>query len=288
MEYGRSSSGVANGSSQGVLQMQTERMTAWFEATASRHSRRVYTAAPVDSETLDTLASACEGFHPYPDARVTLVTEPGTDIFTGVIGSYGKVTGAPHVLCVIVDEDAPFAQQHAGYVGEAAVLEATSLGLGTCWIGGFFDPEKAARLVRLGENERVVAVSPVGIAVDDYSGSERAMRTMSSAHKRKSLERIVPEGTAGWPDWALAAVECARIAPSAVNRQPWRFRMRNRDLLISRDSPIEMPRVTKALDCGIAMLHIQLGALSKGVMGRWEDLAEGPTMARFVPLGEPE
>ncbi len=262
--------------------MRTPRMNAWFEAVASRRSRRAFTSAPADSALLDDLAGACEGFHPYPDARVTLVSEPATDIFTGVIGAYGKVTGAPHVLCMIADERTPFAQQHCGYVGEAAVLEATALGLDTCWIGGFFDPDKAARLVRLGSTERVVAVSPVGIATDGLSGSERAMRGVASAHKRKPLSKIAPDGTQEWPPWAVAAVECARIAPSAVNRQPWRFRMKDGALEVSRDSAIEMPKVTKALDCGIAMLHAELGALSKGAAGEWEDLKGESALARFV------
>ncbi len=39
--------------------------------------------------------------------------------------------------------------------------------------------------------------------------------------------------------------------------------------------------MAKRLDCGIAMLHIELGALSKGVKGRWE-LLKQPQVARFV------
>ncbi|HHY93759.1 MAG TPA: nitroreductase, partial [Firmicutes bacterium] len=38
-----------------------------------------------------------------------------------------------------------------GYTGEAVVLEATALGLATCWVGGFFRPEVAARLLGVGE-----------------------------------------------------------------------------------------------------------------------------------------
>jgi hypothetical protein len=258
-------------------------MQRWFEATVRRRSRRTYTTETVDPAVLDSLAEMCEGFHPYPDARVALVTEPATDIFTGVIGSYGKVTGAPHVLCMIADAGRPFAQQHIGYVGEAAVLEATALGLDTCWVGGFFDPQKASRLVRLGEQERIVAVSPVGIAVSELSGAERTMRSMSSAHKRKPIETLAPSGTSGWPAWALAALECARIAPSAVNRQPWRFRMDGSVLEVLRDSKAEMPKVTKALDCGIAMLHAQLGAFSTGVSGTWIDAKSGLGVARFEP-----
>jgi nitroreductase len=262
-------------------------MKAWYEAAQTRRSRRTYDTRPARTEQLETLSTSCDGFHPYDDARVTLVAEPGLDVFTGVIGSYGKVTGAPHVLVMIADSDSRFAQQHAGYVGEAAVLEATALGLGTCWVGGFFDKSKAAGLVHLAPGERIVAVSPVGTPVTADSASERTMLRMARSHTRKPLEKVAGTETASWPEWARAAVECARIAPSAINRQPWRFRLEDGALVVSQDSPLETPRVTKALDCGIAMLHAELGALSQGVAGRWHDVAEKADLARFTPLEVP-
>ncbi len=265
--------------------MREARMRAWFDATTVRRSRRAFDSTPVDAERLDALAAACGGFHPHPDARVALVAEPTVDVFSGIVGSYGKVTGAPHVLFMIADSRSPHSQQHAGYVGEAAILEATSMGLGTCWIGGFFDSAKAERLIRLDPNERVVAVSPVGTPVEKPSSAERAMSRMARSRRRKPLDRITSESTENWPAWALAALECARIAPSAVNRQPWRFNYEEPCLIVSRDSLVETPKVTKALDCGIAMLHAELGALSVGIAGAWEDLDSGRALARFRPIG---
>ena len=39
--------------------------------------------------------------------------------------------------------------------------------------------------------------------------------------------------------------------------------------------------ISKRLDCGIAMLHIEVAALDCGVQGRWEFL-EAPKVARFT------
>jgi hypothetical protein len=39
---------------------------------------------------------------------------------------------------------------------------------------------------------------------------------------------------------------------------------------------------TVALDMGIAMLHVEIGAQHEGVRGRWESL-DGDSVARFVP-----
>jgi len=45
---------------------------------------------------------------------------------------------------------------------EHLVLMATSLGLGTCWVGGFDDPANISRLFELGDTLIPIAVIPVG------------------------------------------------------------------------------------------------------------------------------
>ncbi len=260
-------------------------MMAWYEAASRRRSRRSYTDQRIGRETLSRLSASCEGFRPYGDARVVVIPEPSSDIFTGIVGSYGKIRGALHVIAVIADESHPTSHAHAGYMGEAAILEATALGLDTCWVGGFFDPRKVDRMVDTSPGERVVCVSPVGFAHDAYSGVERVMRRMAGAHRRKPLETIAA-GVAEWPTWARSAAECVRIAPSAVNRQPWRLRLDDGALVVSRDSALEAPKVTKALDCGIAMLHAELGALAVGVQGRWSDREHDRDVAAFTPEEE--
>jgi hypothetical protein len=237
----------------------------------------------VDPAKLKRLGALCDSWRPYPDARVALVAHPSADIFTGIVGSYGKVKGAPHVLVFIGDERSDFADQHVGYTGEAIVLEATVLGLATCWVGGFFSAKRVAQIVDLKPGERAYAVSPLGIALVNDSLTERAMAGMAGAHHRKRVTEIAPGIEHGdWPTWAVAAVETARVAPSAVNRQPWRFRFEDGGIVVAKDTPFETPKVTKRLDIGIAMLHIELAAQAHGLTGRWTDL-EGTDVARFDP-----
>jgi hypothetical protein len=76
-------------------------------------------------------------------------------------------------------------------------------------------------------------------------------------------------------------VVAARIAPSAMNRQPWRFTLDGGALRVAYDGADALP-TSKRLDCGIAMLHAELGAAGEGVGGSWELLTE-PDVACFVP-----
>jgi len=254
----------------------------WLGAVARRRSRRVFDRVPVDATALEDVAGLCEVWRPYPDCRVVLVTSPSVDVFTGIIGGYGKVVGAPHVLVFVGDERSEFADQHLGYCGEAVILEATRLGLANCWIGGFFSAKRVAKVVDLRPGERVFAVSPLGYAPVEPSASERTMAGFAGAHKRKCVAELAPSLDDSWPAWAVSAVETARLAPSAVNRQPWRFRMDLGGLVIAKDSRFETPKVTKRLDIGIAMLHAELAAIAHGVDGAWTDLT-GADVARFDP-----
>ena len=267
-----------------VAALFAERGPAWLAAVALRRSRRAYDSRPVDPATLDALDAVCTRFRPHADARVVLVREPRVDVFTGFVGGYGKVKNAPHLLVFIGDERAPFADQHVGYTGEAVVLEAAARELDTCWVAGFFRASLARSLVDLAPGERVFAVSPLGHGTTNLAFGERGMRSMAHSHRRRTVLQIAPSVSAGWPDWAVAAVETARIAPSAVNRQPWRFRFDAGALVIARDSGVETPKVTKRLDCGIAMLHAELGARASGASGAWRDLSIGLDVARYVTI----
>lgn len=260
-----------------------ENAAEWLGAVVKRRSRRSFDRMRIAAGTLQHLGRLCESWRPHPNCRAVLVPAPTVDVFTGLIGSYGKISGSPHLLVFVGDTGSEFADQHVGYCGEAVILEATRLGLATCWVGGFFSAKRVARLICLERGERAYAVSPLGFAPAASSATERTMAGFAGAHKRKCVAELAPTLFDEWPQWAVAAVETARLAPSAVNRQPWRFRMDGGGLVVSKDSGFETPKVTKRLDIGIAMLHVELATISCGIGGSWTDLT-GSDVARFDPV----
>lgn len=253
---------------------------AWHAAVDVRRSRRSYDGRPLPVESSAALAALAESFRPFPDARVVFVSDAPQSLFAGIIGSYGGISGAPSALVFIGDPSSSEAREHVGYTGEALVLEATRLGLQTCWVGGLFSGGVAERVARVGAGERVYAVSPVGSAKVSASAKERVLFGMGREKKRLAPERFAP-GSSAWPAWASAAVTSARLAPSAMHSQPWRFRMEGDALIVSFEGA-ERPRISKRIDAGIAMLHAELGAAAAGVAGRWTSLAS-PDVARFDP-----
>ncbi len=256
----------------------------WVEAAHVRRSRRSYDGTPLDAETLAAMESLCKSFRPSPVARAVLLAKAPPDIFTGIVGSYGQVTGAPSAVAIVGTNGAPGVQMSIGYTGEAIVLEATRLGLGTCWIGGYYKPTRVAELLNLGGGERVYAITPLGTPSELLTSYEELAHTVKTVTgpPRKPAEEIAP-GSEDWLPWARAGVELARIAPSAVNRQPWRFRYEEGRVIVAFDGPETGYKVSKKLDCGIAMLHFELGAAAAGVQGQWERADDhGSDVARYV------
>jgi nitroreductase len=262
--------------------------SVWHDAISKRRSIRQYAPKPVESADLEAMRRVCAEFRPFESARAVVVADAPEGMYWGIPGGYGKIKGATSLVVFVGNMERPDVQQAVGYTGEGIILEATALGLATCWVGGLFWPKKAAAVADAAPNERVLAVSPFGHARVGSSLEEKAMSRFGRNWQRRPLGDLVT-GLAEneRPAWMKAALEAARLAPSAMNRQPWRFRVDKTSITVSAESALNPTKlVSKRLDCGIAMLHIEIGALSSGVKGSWE-LLESPQVARFVISAQP-
>jgi len=253
----------------------------WHEALLKRRSRRLYEARLISAEVFEKLALACNEFRPFDTARA-VITESSEKVFKGIIGAYGKIRGAPFLIAFIGDTRDPYVRERVGYTGEGIILEAAALGLGTCWVGKSFDRVIATSFAAIKEHERVFAVTPVGYAAVEASFEEKLLTGFGQTHKRKRLAELangLPETQ--WPEWIRASLLAARVAPSAVNRQPWRFLVESDSVTVSVDDLNDSYGISKRLDCGIAMLHIETAAHICDVAGKW-DFLDPPGVAKFT------
>ncbi len=252
---------------------------SWFDAIATRVSRRRFDGRPVRSEAIQRIDAACRTVsEPAHTVRAVLVDAAPDAVFTGLIGNFAAIiSGAPAFVAFVGRHD----NWHVdlGYIGEAVILEATAAGVDTCWIAEKFDAAAAAAHFHLAEGEQVRAVTPLGYGTRNVPVGERLVKAVVRPRVRLDLERIAP-GARSWPTWAREAAEAVRLAPSGKNRQPWRLRMDGDALVLARTT--EGAYWTALIDCGIAALHAELGALHAGVSGTWQRLAE-PDVARFMP-----
>ena len=109
-------------------------------AIKQRTSIRGYADEPVSGKQLSDLTTWAESVdHVAPDgARVALIREKARaqHILTSIIGSYGLIQNAPHLLVGILSEESDLGRIDLGYTLEQVVLKATDVGLGTCWSTG--------------------------------------------------------------------------------------------------------------------------------------------------------
>jgi hypothetical protein len=197
-----------------------------------------------------------------------------------LLGTYGVIKGARQFIVGAV-LDQPKAMEDYGYSMEKNILTATSLGLGTCWLGGTFNRTGFAEKMNLAEGELLPAVTPVGYSGDRRSVIERVFRFSAGSDKRKPWKELFYEGSIGTPLTKDSAgnyttpLECVRIGPSASNKQPWRI-IKDHDnyhFYIKRTPGYD--RVFGAIriqniDMGIAMCHFELSSSEMGLDGLWK------------------
>jgi nitroreductase len=149
------------------------------------------------------------------DARMELINGDGR-AFSKFSKSYGMFKGVTNYIALVKNARDADSEEKLGYYGELAVLHATAMGLGTCWVGGMFD--KKLIPVALSENESVCAAITVGYISEQLTGKERFVRSVTH-RKTKTAEQMCLTDTQP-PDWFANGVSAALKAPSAINRQP--------------------------------------------------------------------
>ncbi len=261
------------------------------EVIKSRSSVRTYNPEelPADiKEKLQGYAQSLEG--PFnPKARIVFLSDASfLEKASGKVSTYGIIKGASFFAAGIVEEGNNDLEQ-LGYIFEKFVLYATSLGLGTCWLGGTFNRSNFEKATKVSQNERLPVITPIG-----YEGKRKRildsfMKAAAGSKKRlpwnqlffnRGLDTPLTEKDSG-P--FFQPLEMLRWAPSASNRQPWRVIKdgpqwhfyKTPSGVVNKATGFELQRV----DMGIAMCHFELTAKEKGLPGEWSFAEKKPAIA---------
>ncbi len=200
------------------------------------------------------------------------------------LGTYGFIKN-PAGFIIGAVEKGPKNLEDYGYLLENAVLSATDIGLGTCWLGGSFTKSSFAKRISLRDEEIIPAVVSLGYD-EEKRGRDGQFRKFFSAARRIPMERLFYADTFGNTLTINAAgeyaepLEMVRWAPSASNKQPWRI-VRTDDawhFYIQRTKGYGKGTILfnilrladlQRVDMGIAMCHFELTARELGLNGAW-------------------
>ncbi len=259
----------------------------WYQAIFSRYSVRAYDGRAVPRDMRDEIAQFTDGFSPMCNgARAVLLEDGAEEILCGFLGAFGRIRGADMLLVLIGEASYPNHEVAVGFLGEGIILHATSLGLGTCWVSGTYSRKAAEARVKRGDSEKIMAVTPIGFAKRPRQGvggrGAEAPEGFRGRRPLNSMIRGIP--TKDSPPGFQDMLEAARLAPSAVNRQPWRFTVESDGIVVSAARLELLPMAARRLDCGISMLHLGVAARVMGIRGEWKFLDNPPEVAKYVVL----
>lgn len=250
------------------------------EIIRKRYSVRTFNRRPVDAEIKNKIMEFADNIsNPFgPKVRFKWLESGAPE--NGKLGTYGIIRGTDLYIGTAVPED-EHAMEALGYEMEELVLYMTGLGLGTCWLGGTFNRSAFEKAMQLKENELFTIVSPVGYAAEKKSLIEKIMRFGSKGDNRACWEELFFSGDFSTPlteeeagEYGLP-LEMVRLAPSAVNRQPWRVLYKDGSFHFYEKHTKETEAVSEAdmhrIDLGIGMCHFHKTADELGLKGCFGD-----------------
>lgn len=265
------------------------------EAVTQRYSVRTFEKRTVEWKLREKILSYAESIKNPLGPKIRLQFIEKTSAPNGEkLGTYGIIKGADLYLGVTVPKE-EYALEALGYEFEQVVLYVTALGLGTCWLGGTFNRSAFAAVMDIKENEIFPILSPVGYPTQKKSFTDRIMRRSIKADRRLPWQVLffkndftepLGEEEAGSYRYPL---EMLRLAPSAVNKQPWRvvrdergFHFYEKHSPGSESTGVDIHRI----DVGIGICHFHLAAAEAGLHGCFErkkpDLAVPADMSYVI------
>ena len=237
-----------------------------------RRSVRTFSGEPLrpeDKQKLEEYAKSLENPFRIPvefrflEAKEHGLSSPvivGTDVYIA-----GKVSRVPQ------------AEAAFGYSFEKFCLDAESIGVGTVMLASTMSRAAFEKAMEVKDTEVMLTVSPIGYPAEKMSVRETMMRKGVKANERLPFETLFFDSsfeqslTTERAGQFRDALEMVRLAPSAVNKQPWR-------IVVCRDTVHFYEKRAKAMsnsalgdiqkvDMGIAMVHFDLTLQEAGVKG---------------------
>ncbi len=206
---------------------------------SKRKSTRAYLSQKVDRETLCKIVDFIDSVTPlYPDIKVKADILDRKNVKS-------LMSWLPPQLVAIYSEKKDGYLENIGFMFQQLDLYLHSLGLASCWVG-LGKPEPSLIAKNADEGLDFVILLAFGIP------EKNDFRTSPDDFRRKALCQI--------SDSSDICLDCARLAPSSVNSQPWYF-VKDGDIFHAycvRKNIIsaKVLKTMNLIDMGIALSHI--------------------------------
>lgn len=223
----------------------------YLEAIEKRMSRRSYLGIPVADDQAQVLMNSIQRYNQESGLSIQFIQDGGK-AFQRLRKSYGLFSGVKSLIALVGNTSDPNLHEKAGYYGELLVLEATTLGLGTCFVGASYDKSNCPCIVK--EDETLVCVITVGPVETSQGWKEKMIYRM--VHRGKVRPEDICEADQALPQWLKQGIRAVQLAPSAVNRHPVKLRYQEGKVL----AYVENTDGYNLMDLGIAKANFEIAA----------------------------
>ena len=260
-------------------------MKAIIDVMKTRYSVRNYSSRPIEKDKIQQIEAYLKNNVQGPLGsevrfeRIDAMNYEPDELKK--LGTYGFIKGDRVYIAGVVKSNGT-SMEDFGYCMEKNILFATSIGLGTCWLGGSLNRSTFLEKMNAAEDELLPAVTPIGYAEERKTLRDNFIRLAVGAKNRKKPEELFFDHSNNAPldlnslGLYSKVLDAVRIAPSASNKQPWRIIKsagNNYHFFMKEDAAYNAAfkniRIQN-LDMGIAMCHFELAAVELGLNGVWE------------------
>lgn len=222
-----------------------------LKAIDTRRSVRGYLDREIGDEVETILNKVISEVNEEGSYRFELILN-SPEAFADMDKTYGVFNNVNNYISIIVNENDEEALEKVAYYGERIVLEATNLGLGTCWVYLSFDKENAASTLK--DSEKLIGVITLGYNTEEFSEGDVKVYDAIESRNKKPVEYFYnSDGEA--PDWFIKGITAVSKAPTGANAQPVVFNYVNGKVTASIDKEAHTPEA----DLGITKFHFIVG-----------------------------
>jgi nitroreductase len=249
----------------------------------SRRSIRKYDQrqmSPADLARIKIILDNTKSLIPDNKFEVILKNITKGEDLVEILGAYGRFITPPYYLVPYT-----LASKNSivdlGYHSEQIAIQLWAKGIGSCFIGCLSRQKKVRELFLLPADAQIAAFLVFG-----YPGEGFGIGTITEVAKsimgiraRKPFEEIFFQDSFDHPAKPVGLwqkiIEAARMAPSAINAQPWRFLLRNEELYLftlqnNRKYVLPENQDYCLHDSGLCMANIDLALTSFDQKFEWK------------------
>jgi hypothetical protein len=211
-----------------------------YSAILTRRSVRKYIPQPLSREDWEWVDKVIENSKPLVSSNqfhISTMETISDESHLKLLGVYGRLINPPYYLIPSISGDR-FLLTDLGFRMQQITVQLWLKRIGTCYIGCLSRESEILGILDLPDKARIGAFLVFGHPSGGIGFQTLASIThlLDGRNHRQPFHKIFYldswENPANPPGEIIELMQAARMAPSAVNAQPWRFVLKDRDLFI--------------------------------------------------------